>query len=228
MVNVDTVYQRVLAIANKEQRGYITPLEFNLLANQAQLETFEGYFAGLNETIQLPGIDSPYADLTSILEDKISVFQENIGTAQFASFPIAGANFRITLPDDIYRIVSLYVNDSEAEKLNHIHFAHVKKQGPLTRPTPITPVYNLQKNFLRIHNGSPVDPNGVDIGMHYIRKPIEPKWGYVVTNEQALYNASSSTNFELHASEEVALVAKILGLAGIIMQKDLTGAPAQQ
>ena len=33
-VNVDTVYQRVLAIANKEQRGYVTPQEFNLLANK--------------------------------------------------------------------------------------------------------------------------------------------------------------------------------------------------
>ena len=43
MVNIDTVYQRVLAIANKEQRGYITPLEFNLLANQAQLDVFEQY-----------------------------------------------------------------------------------------------------------------------------------------------------------------------------------------
>ena len=40
-VSVNTVYQRVLAIANKEQRGYITPLEFNLFANQAQLAIFE-------------------------------------------------------------------------------------------------------------------------------------------------------------------------------------------
>mgnify|MGYP003640912004 CR=1 FL=1 len=41
MISVDTVYQRVLALANKEQRGYVTPLEFNLLANQAQLLIFE-------------------------------------------------------------------------------------------------------------------------------------------------------------------------------------------
>ena len=33
-VSVDTVYQRVLAILNKEQRGYVTPQEFNLFANQ--------------------------------------------------------------------------------------------------------------------------------------------------------------------------------------------------
>ena len=41
MVNIDTVYQRVLAFANKEQRGYITPQEFNLFANQAQMEIYE-------------------------------------------------------------------------------------------------------------------------------------------------------------------------------------------
>ena len=43
-VNIDNVYQKVLVIANKEQRGYITPLEFNLLANQAQQDIFEQYF----------------------------------------------------------------------------------------------------------------------------------------------------------------------------------------
>ena len=44
MVNIDTVYQRVLALANKEQRGYITPQEFNLLSSKAQLEIFDSYF----------------------------------------------------------------------------------------------------------------------------------------------------------------------------------------
>ena len=44
MVIIDDVYQKVLAIANKEQRGYITPQEFNLFANQAQMEIFEQYF----------------------------------------------------------------------------------------------------------------------------------------------------------------------------------------
>ena len=37
MVDINAVYQKVLALANKEQRGYITPQEFNLFANQAQL-----------------------------------------------------------------------------------------------------------------------------------------------------------------------------------------------
>ena len=43
-INVNTIYQRVLAIANKEQRGYITPQEFNVFANAVQVDIFEQYF----------------------------------------------------------------------------------------------------------------------------------------------------------------------------------------
>jgi hypothetical protein len=48
-VSINTVYQKVLAIANKEQRGYITPQEFNLFANQAQMDIFEQYFYDINQ-----------------------------------------------------------------------------------------------------------------------------------------------------------------------------------
>ena len=44
-INVNTVYQTVLMILNKEQRGYMTPTEFNTVATQVQLEIFEKYFA---------------------------------------------------------------------------------------------------------------------------------------------------------------------------------------
>ena len=64
MVSIDTVYQRVLAIANKEQRGYITPLEFNLLANQAQMIIFEQYFYDLDKVKKLEGDDSSFSDMT--------------------------------------------------------------------------------------------------------------------------------------------------------------------
>ena len=76
-VNINTVYQRVLALANKEQRGYITPLEFNLLANQAQMEIFEQYFYDINLYNRAPGNSTEYADMLHILEEKISFFKIN-------------------------------------------------------------------------------------------------------------------------------------------------------
>ena len=77
MVNVDTVYQRVLALTNKEQRGYITPQEFNLLANQAQMMIFEQYFYDLNKFLIDPGMDTMHADIVDILEEKISIFERS-------------------------------------------------------------------------------------------------------------------------------------------------------
>ena len=74
-VNVDTVYQRVLAISNKEQRGYITPQEFNLLANQAQMEIFEQYFYDINQFERVRPNDTEYSNPLHILEEKISLFK---------------------------------------------------------------------------------------------------------------------------------------------------------
>ena len=65
-VSADTVYQRVLALLNKEQRGYMTAIEYNLLANQAQLHIFENYFHDLNRLERNPGNNYQYADVIAV------------------------------------------------------------------------------------------------------------------------------------------------------------------
>ena len=74
-VNVDTVYQKVLALANKEQRGYITPQEFNLFADHAQMDIFEQYFYDLEKRQRGTGNELDYADIVTNLEEKISMFE---------------------------------------------------------------------------------------------------------------------------------------------------------
>ena len=49
-INIDTVYQTVQALANKEQRGYLTPQEFNLFANQAQMDILSNIYMILELT----------------------------------------------------------------------------------------------------------------------------------------------------------------------------------
>jgi hypothetical protein len=46
------------------------------------------------------------------------------------------------------------------------------------------------------------------------------QWGYQIVFNEALYDAASTVNFELHPSEESELVIKILELCGILI-KDL-------
>ena len=74
-INVDTVYQKVLTIANKEQRGYITPQEFNLFANQAQISIFDQHFYDINQFSRLHGNDTEYSDMLGLLNEKIAAFK---------------------------------------------------------------------------------------------------------------------------------------------------------
>jgi hypothetical protein len=225
MVNVDTVYQRVLAIANKEQRGYITPLEFNLLANQAQLEIFESYFVELNQALAAPGNESEYSDIIKTLNEKISIFKTD-GALTYASG-------YFSYPSDMYKLGTLYyrsllgsaIQDSvEIQEVNYDEIIDYNK-SPLTTPTTSRPLYIRREEGVKVFSTPSIT---VNVSASYTKKPSKVEWGYVVTNEQALYNASSSNDFELHVSEEVTLVMKILGLAGIVIQRQELMALGQQ
>ena len=72
-INVNTVYQTVLSILNKEQRGYITPEEFYLFANQAEMVIFEQYFYDLDQFYKVPGNDTTHSDMVDIIREKIEL-----------------------------------------------------------------------------------------------------------------------------------------------------------
>ena len=75
-INVNTVYQTVLLILNKEQRGYMTPVEFNKIGGQVQLEIFEKYAEDMNQQLRVPQVDLDYSDRQINIDEKISIFKE--------------------------------------------------------------------------------------------------------------------------------------------------------
>lgn len=202
MVNIDTVYQRVLAFANKEQRGYVTPQEFNLFANQAQLEIFEQYFYDLNQASRTHGNDTIYADVDDMLEEKIQVFE--VTSAIYVS-------------GNIYRLHSVRYNDTNCEILRKLDFNDAKSGGPLTAPSDTRPVANVSGGVLSVVGSGnlPLTPSEIS----YVKKPTKAVWDYFVVNDKALYNGTTSVDFELHPSEETELVYKILKFAGLAMQR---------
>ena len=210
-VNVNTVYQRVLAITNKEQRGYITPQEFNYLANQAQLDIFEQYFYDLNQFSRIQGNDSTYSGMVSILQEKIDVFEKFRQNVTMSSGGVG------TLPSH-YRMGELYYNNSgsyvEVEKLQQNELHHYIN-SPLTTPSVSLPIYvNTSASAIQVY------PTTITSGVtcNYIARPATVKWAYTVVFEQAMYNSNNSVNFELHESEETELVIKILSLAGVMLK----------
>ena len=222
-VNIDTVYQRVLAMANKEQRGYITPQEFNLHANQAQMNIFEQYFYDIHQfQATQKGNHTVYADMLTIIEEKISLFE--VWGADLAS----NSSNAGQLPTDLYRLGQLQFGSSYdtavvIEKVNTKEI-NLLLNSKLTAPTLTRPVYIRAAASptyeIEIYPTTMAASNRMDnVSINYIKKPTKAEWAYVVVNEKALYNANQSVDFELHASEEESLVINILELSGITINK---------
>tara|TARA_R100000655_G_scaffold7437_2_gene20063 strand:+ start:3459 stop:4163 length:705 start_codon:yes stop_codon:yes gene_type:complete len=213
MVNIDTVYQRVLALANKEQRGYITPQEFNLFANQAQLDIFEQYFYDINQFGRIPGNDTEYSDMLNYLEEKISIFEDekNVNKNTTGTF----YNISNSIGSSLYKIGSITYNGYVCEKVNANHI-HTINRSPLLKPRSYSPIYTLKesKNKLYLYPESLEDP----ILVNYIRKPEKANWSSYTLSGSQLYDSTNSVDFELHPSEETKLVIKILSLAGITLK----------
>ena len=224
MILIDTIYQRVLAAANKEQRGYITPQEFNLFANQAQMDIFDQYFYDVDKASRVHGNETETSDMLDLLNEKIDIFEMKNQTVALG----------VTLPSmpafaEIY-ILGNIIHTNPGGKSREVERVSEKElmtilQSPLTQPRNERPIYTRQGlgaggNQIQVW-GNPtgvVGPITTNIVCNYTRRPVSANWNFVVVNGYAQYNAASSLNFELHPSEENNLVYKILELAGIVMK----------
>jgi hypothetical protein len=220
-INVNTVYQTVLYILNKEQRGYIPPAEFNSLGTQVQLEIFEKYFEDLNQQLRVPQTDDTYASRVENIDEKISIFK-TFGNAVYDNTSTPGQQY-FTLPTtDIYgTIVSfyrlgevIYKDITEVQRLQRNDFYNIQK-SKLTKATEDFPVYLYENNKLFIQPTTITSNIVVD----YVRKPNDVVWGFNVgTLGQYIYNNETSVNFELHESEQTEVILKILQYSGIIIR----------
>ena len=248
-VNINTVYQQVLTISNKEQRGYITPQEFNIMANKAQLEIFESYFHNLKTAYHKIKNDMVYADETEMIRETLQQFDDVAkDTNGSSSFVVTGqqnltnTTNGITSANTYYNSVSVgqllldYVNiyrvklvERDGKKVEEVNQRDLLDilNNPLTAPNKNRSIYvretNSGNSVLQIYP-KPIETSaGVFDTSAFIvriwRKPNPVEWAYVVVNGKALYNSTLATNFELHTSEEQALVTRILQLSGVIIDK---------
>ena len=385
-ISIDRVYQKVLALANKEQRGYITPQEFNLFAHQAQIEIFEQYFYDVNQWQRQHGNSLGYSDMLENLQEKISLFEYTANTDNVTVLNRFGdVNLENDIPN-LYRLGSVFVKYpensgyEEAELVDNAREFRLLSRSKLTRHSRKRPVYHRYKSsvdkikiypypvqddggqidlttnevdtsimnvvvtsiahptditewgngkymyfneaamkkllgtdyvnnevfdvkvyrmvndvftliyddkmeFFDAHNPTYINqfgqenqdgpnaysaarkwPHFIDntgnyvgdyndnlnarggdweigdvvyvksniylgnrrnVRVDYVKKPKDPNWNYVAVNEKALYDSSTSTDFDLHPAEESELVYRILTLAGIAIQKpNLTQAAA--
>ena len=216
-IHVGTVYNTVQALANKEQRGYLTPQEFNRFAHLATREIFEQYFYDLNQFNRTPGNSTEYADMVDLLESKITKLR-----TRFTAFNLVGGF--TALPQDLYRVGAVFAADITSSGTSNRTLAEqvTREEAmqlnalPLTQPIEERPIFFTDPLYTSIQI-LPTSITGMEI--QYLRKPAKAKFGYIVINKKPVYASDRSTDFDLHQSEFPELVYKILGYAGINLKR---------
>ena len=239
MINVDTVYRTVLLLLNKEQRGYLTPDEFNKTATKVQLEIFEQYFDELNQQLRIPQSEFDYSDRQIDVDDKISMFK-CLGSCVYLT-----SKFKLPETDSLsggtsvvydnnpasdefafYRLGTIIYtgnNDIELQRLQRNEFYNIDRSD-LTAPSENFPVYLYESGKLI------VKPSSITSGLKasFLRKPKDIVWGYDTGSlGQFIFNPSLTTtpgsgvrtqHFELHPSEQSNVINRVLFYSGVIIK----------
>ena len=213
---INEVRNTVLSIINKDNNGFITPDQFNLYADIAQKEVFEGYFHDYSRAVNKRNAHmhtSGYGDVTERIEEVISGFS-------YTGIPgYDGATFNI-IPSDplVYMLGTVTLSDGVTivEKVPNDKIAYLR-QSLDTAPSTEYPVYTLNENGLTVYP-STINAFGQVI-MNYIRYPKTPKWTYnSISGGEPFFNPDPNIgyqDFELPESDKFNLITRILQYAGV-------------
>jgi hypothetical protein len=238
MIKVDEVYKTVLLILNKEQRGYLTPEEFNKIGSQVQREIFERYFDDINQQLRAPQPDVDYANRVVNLDEKIEPFRTEGDATRVAGPPV-----HYTLPSDFYRLGSVtfepeqplgalpatnFQLPTQIQRVDRTDFYHLRK-SPLISPTEKHPIYLYESNKLYIYPESINTKTDAAVGegkvkVQYLKQPDDVVWDYTIGSVgQFVFDpvggaGSNSKNFQLNNSERVSVILNILMYTGVVIR----------
>jgi len=207
---INHVRNTVLTVLNKENRGFLTPTQFNYYAKYAQQLIFDDYF---NEIDKLKTLDNnrrihDMGDIHSRLEQKIEKFIKVSTKSE--------TNGYYEQPDDLYKIQNLTYGGKIIEHLPSTRKKYLTLSS-IAAPSEEYPAYCTEGDYFYLY---PTDLDQ-DIKITYIRKPKDPKWTYRTIGENPVFNVAASDyqDFEIFPDDESRLVTEILKLTGVTVRE---------
>lgn len=230
MASVNVVYNALKDLANKDERGFVTPAVFNSFAAVAQTNIFNSIFQELNvaKNLRVRGIDvQRHLSKLKQLEEDLSTFSKTETLSQ--------VNGIFSKPEDLSRVISLRTFGSfvfgqttsvpvdiiyDEEKLEYV------LQSELSVPTDSHPVAflsdvievfptSVKKLKLRYYK----QPEGVNPTTG-ARTAANPRFGYTTVSGKEIYSASNSVDFELPDHYIPKLVMEIGKMIGINLRDE--------
>ena len=206
---INKVRNIVLTILNKENRGYITPEQFNQYADHAQHLVFDNMFAEYANMMQFKDARKQ----ANSFGDRAAIDRYNIEDFIVTTTTPAD-NSLYAKPTNLYHLLRINMDDDDT-LLEHLssHKRYYIENNSVAGPSEMFPYYIEEGKKFKI---IPDTMNG-DIKVTYIRRPSEPKWTYTTVGESPVYNptASDHQDFEVAHEYQTQLTVEILKLAGL-------------
>lgn len=245
MVSVQQVYKTLKDLANKDQKGFITPAVFNNFAGVAQINIYNELFQELVKAKQIqrqnfdPGRDKSVRK--NITED-LSVFI-------VSDFDIQGTDGLFIKPANLSKIISISTSETDRPGIEFTSGRYNRKQVEL--------VYDAEKidRILTSNLSTPTEdfpvaliaadievfPTEVDeIKVTYYRRPasiafngdasdLQPTYSTQLMNGNQFFNSTGSYNFMLPSHYVTELVMEMAKLVGVrLRDPNLTGFAANE
>jgi hypothetical protein len=135
---------------------------------------------------------------------------------------------QFVLPTALRELGSVFTKDDsiEVERLQADEFPYINRSN-LTKPSKDFPVYLYNNNQLTIF------PDTITtVIVNFIRQIVDPIWAFEalpINNYRYDYLPGSSTQFELHISEQTNIITRILMYSGVIIKNpDIVQMASQQ
>ena len=215
---IDEVRNTVLAIMNKNNFGYLTPADFNLYAQLAQMDMFNDMFKKYNDTLTkeiTKRSGSDLADGMSSLQIDIEKFIVHEQTMTYSS-----GKFMFPHGTEVHQIqeVMCYVDESYVTSADRVTLSKAMSLGrsTLTQPSKLFPIYYTISDSVHVMPLSYNLSGGVKCS--FIRRPRAPKWTYIEMSDNYFVfdqSAKDYQDFEISMSDITDIVVKILMYAGV-------------
>jgi len=234
MASVNEVYQALKSLANKDERGFITPKVFNTFTSIAQNKIFNDLFNEMAKakTLRFRNVDAKtHHSYTKRLEEDLAYFSKESTETQ--------SNGVFAKPEDMARVISMrtagaYVFGTSTSIPIDVIYDESKidyiLQSDLSAPSTSHPVAIMTENIevfpttiSKIKVRYYKYPEGRNATFPYARTPLSPRYDATdLGGSSETFQAEDSVDFELPDHYVPHLVIEIGKMIGInLRDKDV-------
>lgn len=184
MINVETIHNDIRSMLKKYNSYFLSPENIDIAINKAKIDVLQATVTAYEES-----------------SNRFMGDQELL-----VIYPFTGVGSERTLPDDVFKVSVVLMDDNEGDLLDSSTFNGRLKSSiiPPTVLRPIATVYNDNGKKIRIL------PSGDGHKIKYWKIPVDCKYNYTVTNGNVSFNPTGSVNLGMPMSSYTDIVNRTL------------------